>query len=291
MLTKKIPILLSILFLFLAQAQRKKRKDTVVIYEKVIVYDTIYKSRAFKIKAAPLQLSKLDLNFRRINFPAPQLKNTEEKPTEKITENSWNYGISAGLGLKNNSWYPDKKPQFGASGSLWLSKTLFIPKFTLMLSANAFFWNSSFDLDANKEETFLDGFYFTKDQQPLLFQRFNNKHSEFFLQLKALYEWKNFRPFAGITASQSFYKMQFLVPENKVLNKLNDFKNRSTDFGFVLGMQYRISRKISLDLEYQELTRKGLNLRNSDFDFEIFKSNSNFAERKILAGISYRLSR
>ena len=160
-----------------------------------------------------------------------------------------------------------------------------------MLSANVYHWNSSFDLDANQEETFLNGYYFTEDHQPLLFQRFNNKHFEYALHLKFLYNWKNLRPFAGILANRNTYTMQFLVPENQVLNRLDDFKNDRTNFGLALGIQYRIFRRFLLSAEYQQYHLKNLSLKKPDFNFEIFKTNNTFAERKISFGISYILSK
>ena len=159
-----------------------------------------------------------------------------------------------------------------------------------MLCAGTAYWNSTFDLDANRDDTILNGFYFTKDSQPLLFQKFNNKHFEYFLQLKFLYEWKNIRPFAGILINHNTYQMQFLVPENTILSKLDDFKNNQTNFGFALGVQYRFLRKFYLSLEYQQYHMKNVSLKNSTFNFDIFETNNTFAERKINFGISYAIS-
>ncbi|WP_435525455.1 hypothetical protein [Chryseobacterium indoltheticum] len=60
----------------------------------------------------------------------------------------------------------EKNQQFGQNFGIWISKSIINSNFSLMLSANVYHWNSTFDLDTNKEETYLDGFIF-KDQQPL----------------------------------------------------------------------------------------------------------------------------
>ncbi|AZA73386.1 hypothetical protein [Chryseobacterium indoltheticum] len=294
MLLRKIILLFSVIFISSTFAQRKKT-DTVYVYEKVIVYDTIYLEKAIKLKPAKLMLSSLEIQAKEIKS-IPQNTNKEEieEQLNKISVNKFQYGIYAGIGVKKASWaenISDKNQQFGQNLGIWISKSIIDPNFSLMLSANIYSWNSTFDLDANKEETYLDGFYFSKDDQPLLFQRFNNKHFEYILQLKAIYEWKNLRLFVGFLANKNNYKMQFLVPENNVLNKLDYFKSNQVNFGFSLGLQYQIFSRFLIDLEYQYYKIKNLSLKNSSFDFDIFKTNNTFAERKISLGISYFISK
>ncbi|MDQ8142572.1 outer membrane beta-barrel protein [Chryseobacterium sp. CFS15] len=294
MLLRKIILLFSVIFINSTFAQRKKT-DTIYVYEKVIVYDTIYLEKAIKLKPAKLMLSSLEIQAKEIKS-IPQNTNKEEieEQLNKISVNKFKYGIHAGIGVKKASWaenISDKNQQFGQNLGIWISKRIIDPNFSLMLSANIYSWNSTFDLDANKEETYLDGFYFSKDNQPLLFQRFNNKHFEYILQLKALYEWKNLRPFVGFLSNKNNYKMQFLVPENNVLDKLDDFKNNQVNFGFSLGLQYRLFNRFLIDVEYQHFKIKNLSLKNSSFDFDIFKTSNTFAERKISLGISYFISK
>jgi opacity protein-like surface antigen len=295
MLLRKIILLFSVIFITSTFAQRKKT-DTIYVYEKVIVYDTVYLEKAIKLKPAHFLFSSLEIQEKEIKELSNQITD-EEQPEEQIKKlrtKSFQYGIQAGIGLKKASWaenLSEKNQHFGQNFGIWISKSIISPNFSLMLSANIYSWNSTFDLDANKEETYLDGFYFSKDNQPLLFQRFNNKHFEYVLQLKAIYEWKNLRPFVGFLANKNNYKMQFLVPENNVLNKLDDFKSNQINFGFSLGLQYRIFSRFLIDVEYQHYRIKNLSLKNSSFDFDIFKTNNTFAERKISLGISYFISK
>ena len=295
MLLRKIILLFSVIFINSTFAQRKKT-NTIYVYEKVIVYDTIYLEKAIKLKPAHLLFSSLKIQEKEIKEANNQITDEEqlEEQIKKLRTKKFQYGIQAGIGLKKASWAENQSgnnQQFGQNLGIWISKSIIDPNFSLMLSANIYSWNSTFDLDANKEETYLDGFYFSKDNQPLLFQRFNNKHFEYILQLKALYEWKNLRPFVGFLANKNNYKMQFLVPENNVLNKLDDFKSNQVNFGFSLGLQYRLFNRFLIDVEYQHFKIKNLSLKNSSFDFDIFKTNNTFAERKISLGISYFISK
>ncbi|MEG2161591.1 MAG: hypothetical protein RRY62_10320 [Chryseobacterium sp.] len=295
MFLRKIILLFSVIFITFAFAQRKKT-DTIYVYEKVIVYDTIYREKSINLKPADLMFSSLkiqEIEIKAINDQKIDNLELEEK-IKKLKTKSFQYGIEAGMGFKKASWaefLSEKNQQFGQNLGIWISKSIINPNFSLMLSANIYRWNSSFDLDANKEETYLDGFYFSKDDQPLLFQRFSNKHLEYVLELKAIYEWKNLRPFVGFLANKNSYKMQFLVPENNVLNKLDDLKSNQINFGFSLGLQYRIFSRFLIDVEYQHYRIKNLSLKNSSFYFDIFKTNNTFAERKISLGISYFISK
>ncbi|UFH31755.1 outer membrane beta-barrel protein [Chryseobacterium sp. C-71] len=291
MFYQKFFFIFTLLFLQFIQAQKTK-VDTVYVYEKVIVYDTIYFEKAVKSKFQDISLTLPILN--EFSIKKRIFKVEEEK---EIKKNSFlatfQYGIEAGIGLKKSTWAKElssDKQQFGENLGIWISKSV-SQNLYLMLSANVYHWNSTFDFDANKEDTYLNGFYFTQDSQPLLFQRFNNKHFEYTAQLKVLYEWKKFRPCIGFALNKNSYKMQFLVPENKVLNKLDDFKSSNFNLGFSFGLQYRILPKILITADYQQYSLENLSLKNSSFDFDIFKTSNTFAERKLTLGISYVISK
>lgn len=296
MFLKKILFLFSLIIINFSLAQRKKKIDTVYVYEKVIVHDTVYLEKPLQLKPGNLIIAPLTISQKEIkNIYEENIK--KQKSGKKIKRKIFStlqYGVEAGIGFKDSDWAAiasQKKQQFGENLGIWVSRNVFTPQLSLLLSANVFYWHSTFDLDANKEDTALNGFYFTQDQQPLLFQRFNNKHFEYVLQLKALYEWKKFRPFVGFSINKNTYKMQFLVPENAVLNKLDDFKNDQVNFGFTLGLQYRIFSRFLIDLEYQNYKINNFSLKNKSFDFDIFKTNNTFVESKINFGISYLISK
>ena len=292
MFYRKFIFIFTLLFLQFVQAQKTK-VDTIYVYEKVIVYDTIYYEKAIKSRLQGINLALP--NLKELSIENRILKTDEEnKLKKKSFLSKFQYGIEAGIGLKKTTWAKElsnNKQQFGQNLGIWISKNILNPNLSLMLTANVYHWNSTFDLDANKEDTYLNGFYFTKDSQPLLFQRFNNKHFEYTAQLKILYEWKKIRPYVGFLVNRNGYKMQFLVPENNVINKLDDFKSKQINFGFSCGIQYRILPKILISADYQHYKMKNLSLKNSSLDFDIFKTNNTFAERKLNLGITYVISK
>lgn len=288
LLLKKTIFILFLIFLQTFNAQRKKA-DTVYVYEKVIVYDTIYLEKALKLKPKEMSIKQFSMSSNDIKEFSP-IKDKIEAKTEYINKRV-QLGIEAGFGLKKSSWakHTGKDTQTGFNLGLWASKPIF-KNFSLMLSAHFYQWNSTFDLDGNKEDTWLNGYYFSEDAQPLLFQKFNNKHVEYAMQLKLQYKWKSIRPFIGVLGNKNIYKMQFLVPDNMVMNKLDDFKSQQINLGFSLGLQYQLMKKILLSLEYQEYKMRNVSLKNSSYNFDIFQSNNTFAEKKINLGITYIIS-
>lgn len=299
MMIRKLVLLLSVLMISLSFAQKRKKKkvDTIYVYEKVVVYDTVYRFRPLPSKLKNLILSELKVEETKSvrNVYKEEINRQKASGRARLRRPAtFLYGIEGGPGLKNTNWTTGNSENNNQSGEylgLWASKGFFSSQFSVQLSVNIYHWNSSFDLDASKEDTFLNGYYFTEDSQPLLFQRFNNKHFEYSIQLKFMYAWKNICPFAGILVNHNMYKMQFLVPENNVLNRLDDFKNDRSNFGFALGIQYRIFRRFLLFAEYQQYKPNHLSLKNPDFNFEIFETNNTFAERRISFGISYIFSK
>lgn len=295
MLLKKVFLLFFFILINFSLAQEKRKVDTVYVYEKVIVYDTVYLEKALKIKpvgihSKPLVISDINAVREEPRFDYITISDTTKGL--EIKAKKFGFGVMAGMGLKYSSWAKEsseKSRQPGFNSGIWISRSIY-KRFLIMLSANVYYWHSTFNLDATKEDTPLNGFYFTQDQQPLMFQRFNNKHFEYVLQLKAIYQWKRFRPSVGFLVNKNTYKMQFLVPENQILNKLDDFKSNQINIGFSLGLQYQISSRFLIDLEYQHYKIKHFSLKNTSFDFDFLKTNNTFAESKISLGISYLIS-
>lgn len=248
----------------------------------------------------PIRLQKKDIirkydkiDIAKVNFTTIKSINPPKIVEKKAKTKNLNFGLEAGVSLKNSSWMNkiSSKKQFGEYLGFWISQDLFTKKITILLSAKLFNFHSTFNLDANKEDTFLNGYYFTKDNQPLLFQRFNNKHFDSNISLKIVYNWNKTQPYFGILFNKNTYKIQFLVPENKILNKLDNFKSNNTNFGISTGIIFNLNENISLNLEYQSYKIKNITLKNASFNFDIFRSNNTFVERKIGLGILYNFSK
>lgn len=296
MLLRKIILLFFVFFITASYAQRRKKVDTVYVYEKVIVYDTVFFDKPFKSKSNGLVFAPLKINHAEIRgiYKEKTDKQERSKKIKKESNSGFQYGAETGISFKTSEWAKrpsQNKPQFGENIGFWISKNVFTPPLSVMLSATIYYWNSPFDLDANKEDTFLNGYYFKEHHQPLLFQRFNSGNLDYAFQLKLFYEWKKFRPFAGFLINMNRYEMQFLVPENNVLSRLEDFKSSQTALGFSAGLQYRISSRFLINLEYQQYQLKNVSMKSNSFELDILKPDNTFFERKVSLGISCFISK
>lgn len=290
MFLRKAAFLLFIILSHFSSAQRKKKNDTIYVYEKVIVYDTIYLEKPIKARFNDIIFPTLAITDKIIP-QNPKLKRTRISSRRSIPKATFHYGAEAGIGFKNSTWTQKlsrDSQQFGENIGVWAAKDIIDTPLSVMLNFNIYHWNSTFDLDANTEITLLNGYHFTEDHEPLLFQRFNDRHFEYVLHAKLFYEWKNIRPYAGVSVNRNTYKMQFVVPEN---NSVDDFKTYKVNLGFSFGLQYRILKKILLTADYQQYKLKNISLKNSSLDFDVFNTNNTFAERKINLGVSYMISR
>ena len=123
---KSIYILIILLPLYFLHAQRKKT-DTVYVYEKVIVYDTIYLEKAVKSKLNDVEIS--DLNLKAIVITDDRIKNktAEDKIKPDTRVSIFQYGIEAGIGFKKGSWAKgiSDRQQFGQNIGVWASGRLF----------------------------------------------------------------------------------------------------------------------------------------------------------------------
>ncbi|TXF79342.1 hypothetical protein [Chryseobacterium sp.] len=253
------------LFLFLLiifSITVKAQNDTIIVYEEEIIHDTVY------------------------------VEEKKELTTEKQMikeEKKWNFSGNAFAGIKKNEFFKDfsDKAQLGYGFGIEVQRYFFFPNFSFSTGLQYHLWNSTFDLDGNKDDTILNGFYFTEKDEPLLFQKFNNRHSEWVAIFKVKYDWKKITPFVGFSLNKTSYKMQFLAPENDVLSQLADFKSQNVSIGSTFGLEYRIVPKIKLFAEVQTHTLDKLQLKNKEFNFNILTNEKGFTEYSYLFGIGY----
>lgn len=280
-------ILFSVFQFCFANAQRKSKKriktDTVYVYEKVIVKDTVFIERAIK-------LSSSDAMFSQNHVFTPTIEN--RPPALNIKrQNNIKYGLYAGIGIAENTFFSNfsNKKQIGEQFGVWVEKKIWKNRISFQLFAGAQVWNSTFEMDATNKETPLSGFYFSNNNEPLLFQKFNNKNTDVNLGLKLSYEWKKLRLQIGPSYRWNSYKMQFLVPENGILSKLEDFKSKNYALGYELGLQYQIFNHLSVFAGFQSYKFKGLKFTSPNFDFEMYPNSTTFVNRNYFLGLSYSI--
>lgn len=118
MLLRKIILLFSVIFITSTFAQRKKT-DTIYVYEKVIVYDTVYLEKAIKLKPANLKFSSLEIEEEEIKEINLNIDKEElEEQIKKLRTKRFQYGIQAGIGFKKASWAKFSSEKTSISGKI-----------------------------------------------------------------------------------------------------------------------------------------------------------------------------
>lgn len=241
--------------------------DTIVVYEEVLIRDTIYvESKMLK--------------------EIPKNKKDISKQTEK---NNFQYGINILLGAKNSNYFQsaDDVNNYGFGAGIWLSKSFANNRLSFSISANYLLWMKSFEIDANKTDSELNGYYFTELNEPVLFQKLNNQQSEITIPIKVFFNFfGNFSPYFGAIGNYTNYKMGFLIPKNNVLNKYSDFKTQKISLGWLSGVQFNY-RNWSIFVEYQQNEFQDLQFKNPETSDLAFYFEDGFVNKKILLGVQY----
>ncbi len=259
--------LLLLLFFFALALYHAQENDTIVVYEDVIEYDTVY------VKKGGIVIN-----------PREQRPGKRRKKRLKITDFG---GIVYG-GVKDINFFSalGSHTSLGTGFGFWYQRSILFPELSVSVGANLLFWPQNFEINALESDTFLNGFYFTETNQPVLFQQFSNQHTEISLPLKFNYTWNNFTPFAGFFANYTTFKMQFRIPEDQILNKRAEFKSKNFNYGYTAGIRYTFER-LHLSLEYQQYEFLEMNFKNKEAGNLNLKIKNGFLDQKLLLGIHY----
>lgn len=263
----KLLLFLLILFAFPIHAQHK---DTIVVYEEVIEYDTVYVKKAGGVV--------VDIQHE---------QRASRKRRKKLKE--YDFGISMYAGAKDINFFKSLggKNNYGTGLGIWYRKSLFFPEMSFSIGANLFYWPKTYELNSyERNHDFLEGFYFMENSQPILFQSFSNEHTEINVPLKFNYTWNDWTYFLGFFANYTSFKMQFLVPEERVLTKSAYFKAKQFNYGYSAGVQYSFDR-LHLSIEYQQYEFLEMAFKNNDVGNLNLKLKNGFLDNKILLGIHY----
>lgn len=299
MLQNKIILVFIILSNFIFSQVRKV--DTVYVYEEIIIHDTIYIEK-------PLN----NLNLEKVIFTKGE---NNEKDKLEITQNgkkiailvdstnvvfpkikkpkSWFFGGKLHFGLADNSLFKQLNApnSLGLGLGIWSKKQLFSSKFSLGIGLNVFYWTNSFSVDATQNNNGFSGYYFINNK-PLLFKSLKNKHFQAQIPLQFYYKIKKFTPSVGVFASISNYKSEFIGSSGSLpisLDETKSFTAESLQFGYIVGLDYKISKKISLGINYLSGKSKNLVFTNNDDKNQQFKTKNSLSENQFLIQMIYCL--
>lgn len=295
-------LILFLVFSTFAFSQEQKT-DTIYVYEEIIIHDTIFIEKPLvKIDKAVFtsesnKKDKLELtqNGKKFQIPIDTLVLiTDKKRIEKDKKQSWFFGGKLHLGLASNSLFKemDAPNTFGFGLGIWTRKELFNSNFSVGIGIDGFYWMSPFSFNASKKESVLNGYYFTSNKEPKLFQSIENKHFQLQVPVQLYYRINKFTPSAGGFVGLSNYKSYFIGSSGNLplrLDETQTFKAQALQIGYLFELQYAISKHLSVAAHFSSGKSNNLLFINKEDKDQSFKTKTAFTENRFLLQLVYSL--
>lgn len=296
-----------ILILFLALGNlvfsQSKKIDTVYVYEEIIIRDTIFIEKPFsKIDKAVFiseenKKDKLELTQNGVVIQVPVdtlVLITDKKRIEKAKSKSWFFGGKFHFGMADNSLFKKMNAPIntGLGLGIWTQKNLFDSNFYVGIGLDAIYWMSPFSINAQQNDSELNGYYFTNKNEPKLFQSIENKHFQLQVPIQLYYKTGKFTPSIGWFISTSNYKAQFMGSSGELplkFDQMQTFKAEALQIGYLMEMQYAISKHISIGIHFSSGKFNKLIFTNKDDKNQSFKTKNTFSENRGLLQLIYNL--
>jgi hypothetical protein len=269
--------LLILIFSSIAFCQEKK-VDTIYVYEEVIIHDTIYIEK-------PLDKIKLE------NVIFTKGENNEKDKLE-LTQNGKKIQIQ--VDSTNNSLFKELNAPntVGFGLGIWVQKKLFDSNFSIGVGLDGLYWSSSFSFDATQNNSAINGYYFTENNEPLLFQSIENKHFQYQIPIQLYFKIKKFTPSIGMFASISNYKATFKGSSGNLpltFDETQVYNSQALQIGYLVELQYEITKHISIGINFSSGKTDSLVFVNKNNKNQTFKAQNSFSENRWLAQLIYRL--
>lgn len=294
-----------ILFLFLILTgcvfSQEKKTDTIFVYEEVVVYDTVFVEKPFsKIDKAVFtseanKKDQLELiqNGKKFQIAIDTLVLvTDKKRTEKDQKQSWLFGGKVHLGIARNSLFKEMNAPntTGIGLGIWVRKELFNSNFSVGTGIDAFYWMGSFSFNAAQNESALNGYYFTNNNAPKLFNGMDNKNFQLQIPIQFYYKIQKFTPSLGAFVSTSTYKSQFVGSSGNLpltFDEIQQFKAEALQIGYLVELHYTLSEHLSVALHFDSGKCNNVLFRKSDDKNQFFKTKNTFTENRFVLQLIY----
>ena len=297
-------LLLFLLFSSVAFSQEKK-VDTIYVYEEVIVHDTIYIEKPLnELKLKNVVFTKGENNEKdkleitqngkkiQIQVDSTNIILPKIKPKEHIK--SWFFGGKLLLGIANNSFFKELNApkNIGSGIGIWIKKQLFIPNFFVGIDFDGLYFTSPFSFDASQNDSALNGYYFTANNQPKLFQSIENKHFQMQIPIQFYYKIKKFTPSVGLFTSISNYKATFKGSSGSLPSLLDEtqiYKAQALQVGYLVELHYELTKHISVGINFSSGKSNNLVFVNKNDNNQSFKTQNGFTENRWLLQLINKL--
>ena len=273
-------LLLTLNFCF---AQEKKA-DTIYVYEEIIIRDTVYIEKPLnKIKIDKISISPIKKGFKpQITIFQNNIKTIIPVDSIKIEKKSasfstnWRFGSRVYFGLNSNSLFKSfgSKNQQNMGLGIFVKKTLFHPSFSIGTGFETYFTLDSFQINNATSDSFLNGFYFTNDASPKLFESISSKGFQFQIPFQFYWKIKKFTPSVGVFGNITNYQSKFIGSSGSfplTLDEKQTFTAKTFYIGYLFQLEYTLYKNWSIAFNYSYATGKNMVFKRNDETFAIDK--------------------
>ncbi|MFT5762444.1 MAG: hypothetical protein ACI8WA_001573 [Polaribacter sp.] len=281
---KKNNIYLVLLFVLNFSFAQEKKVDTVYVYEEIIIRDTVYVEKPLdKIKIDKVTISsdkkgkKPQLTISQNNKKTIVAVDTlviEKK--EKSFDSKWKFGFKFNFGLNSNTLLKEfnAKNQQTIGLGVFVKKAVFHPNFSLGTGFETFLTINESQINNAASASFLNGYYFTDDGSPKLFETLNTKGFQFQIPVQFYWEIKKFTPSFGVFGAVSNYESTFKGSSGNLpltLDESQKFNAKTFYFGYLFQLEYAIYKQWSIELNYSYSNTKKIVFKQNEETFAIDK--------------------
>lgn len=275
-------LLFFLFFLNFVFSQNKKETDTIYVYEEVIIRDTIYIERPLskvdKVLVTPEKKGKksqitITQNNKKTNITVDSL---EIKGKKNDFSSNWEFGSKLNLGLNSNTLFKEfnAENQFIIGIGVFVRKTIFHANFSIGTGIESSITINPSEINNASSDSFLNGYYFTEDATPKLFQSINSKGFQFQIPIQFYWKIKNFTPSVGVFGNLSSYESKFIGSSGSTpltFDETQTFSAKTISFGYLFQLEYAFSKKWSLGTNYSYSNAKNIVFQRKNESFSVSK--------------------
>ncbi|WP_339834830.1 outer membrane beta-barrel protein [uncultured Flavobacterium sp.] len=281
---KKNNVYLVLLLVLNFSFAQEKKVDTVYVYEEIIIRDTVYVEKPLdKIKIDKVTISsdkkgkKPQLTIIQNNKKTIIAVDTlviEKK--EKSFDSNWKFGSKFNLGFIANTLLKEfnAKNQQTIGLGVFVKKAVFHPNFSIGTGFETFLTINESQINNADSASFLNGYYFTDEGSPKLFETLNTKGFQFQIPVQFYWEIKKFTPSFGVFGAVSNYESTFKGSSGNLpltLDESQKFNAKTFYFGYLFQVEYAIYKQWSIGLSYSYSNTKKIVFKQNGETFAIDK--------------------
>ena len=207
-------------------------------------------------------------NNKKIIIPVDSLL-FERKP--KPFRNSWQFGAKLTTGIQSNSLFDayDSKVQMSYGVGLFVTKALFHKNFAVGLGLEVGCLNSNLNTTDSNSTSSFNGYYFTDQGSPKLFEGLTNKGLQIQIPLQFYWKINKFSPSVGVFVNSTNYEATFRGSSGNVPAALDENQNffaQSYYFGYLFQLDYGFNKNWSSGFSYRFANSRTVDFsRNQEF--------------------------